>query len=120
MYRCSNSRLACEYAAQRNDSKINSALEVAREHNHLVSVRGGGHSIAGKAGCDGGLMVDLSAMKGIRVDPLRRTVRTETGFRCLRTTQLHTDARHVRTPGRFVYTKSNFFRSLSNEAIDLS
>jgi FAD/FMN-containing dehydrogenase len=45
-----------------------------------VAVRGGGHSIAGKAVCDGGLMIDLSRMKGIRVDPVRRTVRAEPGL----------------------------------------
>ena len=48
-------------------------VRIAREHDILVSVRGGGHSIAGKAVCDGGLMIDMSAMKGIRVDPARRT-----------------------------------------------
>jgi len=57
------------------------AVRFAREHDLLVSVRGGGHSIAGKAVCDGGLMIDLSAMKGIRVDPRRRTVRAETGVK---------------------------------------
>ena len=39
-------------------------VRVAREQALLVSVRGGGHSIAGKAVCDGGLMIDLSNMKG--------------------------------------------------------
>jgi len=53
----------------------------AREHNLLVSVRGGGHSIAGKAVCGDGLMIDMSGMKGIRVDPLRRTVRAQTGLK---------------------------------------
>ena len=52
----------------------------AREHGLPVSVRGGGHSIAGKAICDDGLMIDLSAMKGIRVDPATRTVRAEPGL----------------------------------------
>src|ERR1700732_3124196 len=55
-------------------------VRFAREHDLVVSVRGGGHSIAGKAVCDGGLMVDLSGMKGIRLDPVRRTVRAETGL----------------------------------------
>src|SRR5271168_5179437 len=55
-------------------------IQFAREHDLLVSVRGGGHSIAGKAVCDGGLMIDLSAMKGIRVDPARQTVRAQTGL----------------------------------------
>lgn len=55
-------------------------VRFAREHDVLVSVRGGGHSVAGKSVCDGGLMIDLSAMKGIRVDPVRRTVRAEAGL----------------------------------------
>ncbi len=55
-------------------------VHFAREHNLLVSVRGGGHSIAGKAVCDGGLMVDLSRMKGIRVDSARRRVRAQPGL----------------------------------------
>jgi hypothetical protein len=49
-------------------------IRFAREHDIVVAVRGGGHSVAGKSVCDGGLMIDLSAMKGIRVDPARRTV----------------------------------------------
>jgi len=56
-------------------------VRFAREHDVLVAVRGGGHSIAGKSVCDGGLVIDLSAMKGIRVDPARRTVRAETGLK---------------------------------------
>src|SRR5579864_7655934 len=56
-------------------------VRIAREHDILVSVRGGGHSIAGKAVCDGGLMIDMSGMKGIRVDPARRTVRAQTGLK---------------------------------------
>src|SRR5215468_693736 len=56
-------------------------VRFAREHDLLVSVRGGGHSVAGKSVCDGGLMIDMSAMKGIRVDPARRTVRAQTGLK---------------------------------------
>jgi len=52
----------------------------AREHELLVSVRGGGHSVAGKSVCEGGLMIDLSGMKGIRVDPARRAARAEAGL----------------------------------------
>ena len=55
-------------------------VRFAREHDVLVSVRGGGHSVAGKSVCDGGLMIDLSGMKGIRVDPAKRTVRAEPGL----------------------------------------
>jgi FAD/FMN-containing dehydrogenase len=56
-------------------------VRVAREHDLLVSVRGGGHNYAGKSVCDGGLMIDLSPMKGIRVDPVRRTARAQAGLR---------------------------------------
>ena len=55
-------------------------VNFTREHGLPVSVRGGGHSIAGKAICDDGLMIDLSTMKGIRVDPATRTVRAEPGL----------------------------------------
>ena len=55
-------------------------VRFARENDVLVSVRGGGHSVAGKAVCEGGLMIDLSGMKGIRVDPLMRTARAEAGL----------------------------------------
>jgi FAD/FMN-containing dehydrogenase len=52
----------------------------AREHDLLLSVRGGGHNVAGNAVADRGLMLDLSPMKGIRVDPTRRTARAEPGL----------------------------------------
>jgi FAD/FMN-containing dehydrogenase len=42
------------------------AVRFARKHNLLVSIRGGGHNIAGNAVCDDGLMIDLSLMKGVR------------------------------------------------------
>src|SRR5258705_7878883 len=53
------------------------AVRFAAAHEMLVSVRGGGHNVAGTAGCDNGLMVDLSPMKGIRVDPVARTARAQ-------------------------------------------
>jgi len=55
------------------------AVTFAREHNLLVSVRGGGHNIAGKAVCSGGLMIDLSRMRRVQVDPGNRTARVEGG-----------------------------------------
>ena len=56
-------------------------VRFAREHDLLVSVRGGGHNYAGKSVCDAGLMIDLSPMKGIRVDPVRRTARAQPGLK---------------------------------------
>jgi hypothetical protein len=55
------------------------AVRFARERDLLVSVRGGGHSIAGHSVCDGGLMIDLSLMKSIRVDPDARSARAAGG-----------------------------------------
>jgi FAD/FMN-containing dehydrogenase len=55
------------------------AVNFARENDLLVAVRGGGHNVAGNAVCDGGLVIDLSPMKGIRVDPERHSVRAESG-----------------------------------------
>ena len=42
-------------------------------------MRGGGHNVAGRAVTDGGLMIDLAPMKGIRIDPARRTVWAQAG-----------------------------------------
>jgi len=56
------------------------SVRFAREHDLAVAVRGGGHNIAGNCVCDGGLMIDLSPMKGIQVDPQRRTARAQPGL----------------------------------------
>jgi FAD/FMN-containing dehydrogenase len=55
------------------------AVRFARAHNLLVAVRGGGHSYPGYSVCDRGMVIDLSPMKGIRVDPEGRTVRAQAG-----------------------------------------
>jgi len=55
------------------------AVNFARDQGLLVAIRGGGHNVAGNAVCDGGLMIDLSPMKGARVDPTTRTARAEPG-----------------------------------------
>ncbi len=56
-----------------------SAVNFGRENDLLVAVRGGGHNGAGLGVCDDGLVIDLSRMRGIRVDPVGRTVRAEGG-----------------------------------------
>jgi FAD/FMN-containing dehydrogenase len=55
------------------------AVRFARDHDLEISVRGGGHSIAGLSVCDGGLMIDLSLMKAIRLDPASQTVQAAGG-----------------------------------------
>ncbi|WP_269931813.1 FAD-binding oxidoreductase [Aminobacter sp. HY435] len=55
------------------------SVSFARDNNLLIAVRGGGHNIAGNAVCDGGMMIDLSAMKSVRVDRVARRVWVEPG-----------------------------------------
>jgi FAD/FMN-containing dehydrogenase len=55
------------------------SVNFAREHDLLLSIRAGGHNVAGNAVNDGGLMIDLSAMRGVRVDPSTQTVRVQGG-----------------------------------------
>jgi FAD/FMN-containing dehydrogenase len=71
---------------------VAAAVRFARERELLVAVRAGGHGVGGHAICDGGLVIDLSPMKGIRVDPQTRTARAEAGVlwgELDRETQLH-------------------------------
>ena len=58
---------------------IIAAVNFGREHNLLIAIRGGGHNGPGLASCDDGLVIDLSMMKGVRVDPARAIVRVEPG-----------------------------------------
>jgi FAD/FMN-containing dehydrogenase len=55
------------------------AVNFAREHDLLLSIRGGGHNVAGNAVNDSGLVIDLSAMRAVHVDPSTRTVRVQGG-----------------------------------------
>ncbi len=71
---------------------IAAAVRLGREQNLEVSVRGGGHNVAGKAATDGGVMVDLALMRGIYVDPAARTARAQGGVtwaQLNRETQVH-------------------------------
>ena len=56
-----------------------SSVNFAREHGLLISVRGGGHNFPGNSVCNDGLMIDLSRMTGVRVDPVAKTVRAQGG-----------------------------------------
>ncbi len=71
---------------------VAAAVRFARDRELLVAVRSGGHGVGGHAICDGGLVIDLSPMKGIRVDPAAHTARAEAGVlwgELDRETQLH-------------------------------
>jgi FAD binding domain len=56
-------------------SDIARTLEFAQQHDLRLAVRGGGHNRAGLSSCDGGVVIDLSAMNGVKVDPARRVAR---------------------------------------------
>ena len=58
---------------------VAAAIRYAREHDLQVAVRGGGHNVAGTAVNDGGLVIDLSAMRAVRMDPARGTVHVQGG-----------------------------------------
>ena len=55
------------------------AVRFARDHDLEIAVRGGGHNVAGTAICDDGIVIDLSAMRAVRVDPADRTAWVQGG-----------------------------------------
>jgi FAD/FMN-containing dehydrogenase len=63
----------------RDEADVVHAVNFARDHGLLVAVRGGGHNIAGSAVCDGGVVIDLSQMKDVRVDAAARQARVGPG-----------------------------------------
>jgi FAD/FMN-containing dehydrogenase len=63
----------------RTTNDVVAALEFARRTGLEVSIRGGGHNVAGRAVTDGGVMIDLAEMKGIKIDPDRATAKVEGG-----------------------------------------
>ncbi len=60
-------------------SDIQNAIVFARERNLLVAVKCGGHSFSGKSTCDGGMQIDLSQVRGVRVDPRSKTAYVDGG-----------------------------------------
>jgi FAD/FMN-containing dehydrogenase len=63
----------------RNADEVATAVRFGRDRDLEIAIRSGGHSMAGMSGRDGGLLVDLSAMRGVEVDPERRTARVNGG-----------------------------------------
>ena len=63
----------------RDVADVIAAVNFGRQHGLLVAVRGGGHNGAGLGSCDGGLVIDLSKLTGIRIDPAQRIVRVGAG-----------------------------------------
>ena len=86
---------------------VMAAVDFARTHDLLVAVRGAGHSASSQGVCDGGLVIDLSDMKGMRVNPAARTARAEPGL----------------TWGEFdretqAFWKLSFLKDLTDDVID--
>src|SRR6202158_1589758 len=63
----------------RGASDVMRAVRLALDNGLLLAVRGGGHNISGNAVCEGGLLIDLSPMRSVRIDPKKRTARVEPG-----------------------------------------
>src|SRR3990170_4496057 len=87
----------------RGTADVADAIALACDAGLEISIRGGGHNVAGRAVTDGGLMIDLAEMKGIHVDPVARTIRAQGGVTWAefnRETALH----GLATPGGTVST----------------
>lgn len=65
----------------RGAADVMAAVDLAREQDLLLAIKGGGHNVAGNAVCDDGLMIDLSPMKAVWVNPNATIVRVEPGVR---------------------------------------
>ncbi|MGD2071147.1 MAG: FAD-binding oxidoreductase [Gemmatimonadota bacterium] len=87
----------------RGNADVIASIGFAAEHGLLLAVRGGGHNVAGFGTCDGGMVIDLSPMRGARVDPATETVRVGGGATWAdvdRETQVH----GLAVPGGIVST----------------
>lgn len=82
----------------RSAHEVASAVRFAADHDLLLAIKGGGHSIPGWSVCDGGLMIDLSPMKAVHVDVRRRIATAEPGL-LLREYDAATQADGLASPG---------------------
>ena len=85
----------------RGPADVMQAVRFARRHDLELAIRGGGHNVAGNAVCDDGLMLDLSSMAGVRVDPERQTAWVEPGA-LLQDIDRETQAHGLATPTGFI------------------
>ena len=72
-------RRPCLIARCIGTADVVAAVRFARDHDLEIAIRGGGHNVAGTAVCDDGIVIDLSAMRGVRVDPADRSVWVQGG-----------------------------------------
>ncbi len=85
----------------RDSDDVARSIAFAKDHGLVLAVRGGGHNVSGNAVCDGGLVIDLSSMKEIQVDPERRTAAVQGGL-TLRELDLKTQQFGLATTGGIV------------------
>ena len=71
-------------ARPRGAADVIAGVQFAQKQGLPIAIRGGGHNVAGRCVCDGGLVIDFADMKAIRVDPVARTARAEPGLRWTR------------------------------------
>jgi len=86
-----------------NEDDVATAIAFAREHALAVAVRGGGHNVAGNAVVDGGLVIDLSRMRQVEIDPVRQRARVQGGA-CWGDLDAATEPHGLATPGGIVST----------------
>lgn len=89
---CYNERHPGLIVRCRGVADVMQAIKFSAEHDILVAMRGGGHNVTGRALCNGGLVIDLSDMRGVFVDPTERVVHAQGRYVLMKCTEQHTEA----------------------------